>query len=239
MSSMRRTDLELIPIDKNGNRNPEGRGLNDSSMLRRSLSHMEYDNVDYHSGDMFGISMSEDEDYGFVSRRRKKKDLKVKHVSKSFWTGCWGSLSSCWQKLHITLPRKQLKPRILTLADPLTPMPLGVTNEAFDDWLRYTRDKEVNQSKYIKVTVNGEVEITSADIKVGDIIKVHTNERVPADLLFLRTTETAGASFIRTDQLDGETDWKLRVAVTSCQKYANDQCLFEHHSSVYADKPTK
>lgn len=34
--------------------------------------------------------------------------------------------------------------------------------------------------------------------------------QVPADLVLLRTTEKSGASFIRTDQLDGETDWKLR-----------------------------
>ena len=34
--------------------------------------------------------------------------------------------------------------------------------------------------------------------------------QVPCDMVLLRTTEKTGASFIRTDQLDGETDWKLR-----------------------------
>jgi phospholipid-translocating ATPase len=43
---------------------------------------------------------------------------------------------------------------------------------------------------------------------------VHHNERIPADLVLLYTTERSGAVFIRTDQLDGETDWKLRKAVT-------------------------
>jgi len=47
-------------------------------------------------------------------------------------------------------------------------------------------------------------------IKVGDIIKIHHNERVPADLVLLYTSERSGSIFIRTDQLDGETDWKLR-----------------------------
>jgi phospholipid-translocating ATPase len=32
-------------------------------------------------------------------------------------------------------------------------------------------------------------------------------------MVLLRTTERTGASFIRTDQLDGETDWKLRCAL--------------------------
>ena len=64
---------------------------------------------------------------------------------------------------------------------------------------------------------------TSATLNVGDIIKVSQNERFPADCLLLYTTEKNGSVFIRTDQLDGETDWKLRksVAVTQNQAGAN------------------
>jgi len=51
-------------------------------------------------------------------------------------------------------------------------------------------------------------------MRVGDIIKVHQNQRMPADLVLLYTTEKSGAVFIRTDQLDGETDWKLRKAIS-------------------------
>ena len=59
---------------------------------------------------------------------------------------------------------------------------------------------------------NGEEnEIDSERIRVGDIIKVHQNQRIPADMVMLYTTEeSSGTIFIRTDQLDGETDWKLR-----------------------------
>lgn len=48
---------------------------------------------------------------------------------------------------------------------------------------------------------------------MGDIIKVNKDERFPADCLLLQTTEKNGSVFIRTDQLDGETDWKLRKAI--------------------------
>ena len=54
---------------------------------------------------------------------------------------------------------------------------------------------------------------TSATLTVGDIVKVNQNERFPADCLLLYTTERNGSVFIRTDQLDGETDWKLRKAI--------------------------
>uniref|UniRef100_A0A8C6US51 Phospholipid-transporting ATPase n=1 Tax=Neogobius melanostomus TaxID=47308 RepID=A0A8C6US51_9GOBI len=44
-----------------------------------------------------------------------------------------------------------------------------------------------------------------------------------------------GACFIRTDQLDGETDWKLKVAVGCTQRLPAD--LFSIKAFVYAQKP--
>jgi len=66
----------------------------------------------------------------------------------------------------------------------------------------------------------------SRDIKVGDVLKLGKDQRVPADLVILKTISTdidetkpddTGEVFIRTDQLDGETDWKLRLASSVSQ----------------------
>lgn len=65
------------------------------------------------------------------------------------------------------------------------------------------------------------------------------DERVPADLVLLRTSERSGSVFVRTDQLDGETDWKLRLAVPATQKLQSDSHLFDLSASVYAEKPQK
>jgi phospholipid-translocating ATPase len=90
-----------------------------------------------------------------------------------------------------------------------------IFKEWFDDIQRMRKDKELNNKKYLKLRRDGGFrEISAATIKVGDIIKIHQNERVPADLILLSTTEKSGSVFIRTDQLDGETDWKLRKAPT-------------------------
>ncbi len=48
------------------------------------------------------------------------------------------------------------------------------------------------------------------------------DQRVPADMILLRTTEKQGSCFIRTDQLDGETDWKLRLAIPALQQLQSD-----------------
>ena len=98
------------------------------------------------------------------------------------------------------------------------------------------------------------------DLKVGDVLKLTKNQRIPADLVILQSvahehqttadktktdpqgpaaaliesgsgpagssegnqseTEVTGEAFIRTDQLDGETDWKLRLASPLTQKLA-------------------
>lgn len=137
-----------------------------------------------------------------------------------------------------------------------------------------------------------EVSKKSRDLKVGDVLKLGRNQRVPADVVFLKsyTAEAAssaasknkapraepeilddpalessveetlnthddsglatsdgdnsttpdaaavGEAFIRTDQLDGETDWKLRVASPLSQ--ALDVSAFTR-LKVVAGKPDK
>lgn len=53
----------------------------------------------------------------------------------------------------------------------------------------------------------------SSQLKVGDLVIVETNQRVPADLVVIGADDPNGTVFIRTDQLDGETDWKVRRAI--------------------------
>jgi magnesium-transporting ATPase (P-type) len=43
------------------------------------------------------------------------------------------------------------------------------------------------------------VDVRCKDIRVGDIIKVSHNERVPADMVLLHTVEKSGGIFIKTD----------------------------------------
>ncbi|KAJ1726671.1 putative aminophospholipid-translocase, partial [Coemansia biformis] len=111
--------------------------------------------------------------------------------------------------------------------------------ELHDDFGRRRRDKEANSQKYQLLTSDGPRVVPSAKLGVGDLVLIEKNQRVPADVLLLRTTESSGACFVRTDQLDGETDWKLRVAVPFTQKLANAQDLFGVHGAVYADAPHK
>ncbi|XP_037661591.1 probable phospholipid-transporting ATPase IIB isoform X6 [Choloepus didactylus] len=112
-----------------------------------------------------------------------------------------------------------------------------IMREAIDEFRRFRRDKEVNSQLYSKLTVRGKVQVKSSDIQVGDLIIVEKNQRIPSDMIFLRTSEKAGSCFIRTDQLDGETDWKLKVAVSYTQRLPALGDLFSINAYVYAQKP--
>lgn len=116
-----------------------------------------------------------------------------------------------------------------------------ICREAVDDLRRHKRDREVNSQRYRRL-VGPECAsemVPSSKLRVGDIIIVEKDERVPADLVLLRTSDKSGGVFIRTDQLDGETDWKLRLSIPATQKLANDNDLFYINASVYIEKPQK
>lgn len=99
---------------------------------------------------------------------------------------------------------------------------MTLLKEAYDDYRRYKRDKEANSQVYTIIRREGENQIPSCDIKVGDIIEITANQRVPADCLLLSCSDPQGTVFIRTDQLDGETDWKLRKAIRYTHNYAKN-----------------
>lgn len=151
--------------------------------------------------------------------------------------------------------------------------------EAYDDYQRHLRDREANGTCYLTfdraslATTNQTLtrvvspgasmpeppltrSIPSSKIKVGDLILLEKNMRIPADMILLRTSEgpkphspkpgdeanenrtsadpnaerkdsqdDTGTCFVRTDQLDGETDWKLRIALTKTQKMGDRELM--------------
>ena len=121
--------------------------------------------------------------------------------------------------------------------------------EAYDDYKRNLRDREANSARYLVLashsSSNDEATsrlednlpptraVPSSSIRVGDLVLLEKNQRVPADLVLLRTSDSSGTCFIRTDQLDGETDWKLRVAVPATQKLPSDQELLNLDAEIY------
>ncbi|GBE86868.1 Probable phospholipid-transporting ATPase [Sparassis crispa] len=119
--------------------------------------------------------------------------------------------------------------------------------EAYDDYQRNLRDREANSQRYLVLEHSADLHdsgphtrsVPSSSLRVGNLVVLEKNQRVPADLVLLRTSDHSGTCFIRTDQLDGETDWKLRVAVPACQKLVSEMDLLSLDAEIYADAPIK
>lgn len=117
---------------------------------------------------------------------------------------------------------------------------ISLVKEAYDDYQRWKRDAEANSTCYERMNPSGTFEVVpSSSLRVGDIIRLHGEQRVPADCLLLRTHDKNGSIFIRTDQLDGETDWKLRTAVTYTQRLPSDSSLTQMSAHIEAEAPHK
>lgn len=50
-------------------------------------------------------------------------------------------------------------------------------------------------------------------IQVGDFVRIYNNDELPADIIVLSTSDTDGACYVETKNLDGETNLKVRQAL--------------------------
>ena len=131
--------------------------------------------------------------------------------------------------------------------------PLGMVvffsmlKELIDDIKRRLQDKKINSTTVttLKIDKNNTYEVlkikkAAADLKIGDIIELKKDSRVPADLIVLKTFNESNdnQAFIRTDQLDGETDWKLRKAPGITQE-KSDRDLVYLNGYIQYEPPSK
>lgn len=98
---------------------------------------------------------------------------------------------------------------------------VSLVKELVDEFQRWKRDRELNLQKYKVLSADGVTLMASQSLCVGHVIEIEAGERVPADLILLKTSDEIGSTFIKTTQLDGETDWKLRRSIPAMQSSEN------------------
>ena len=129
---------------------------------------------------------------------------------------------------------------------------VSLLKELIDDINRRIQDIKTNSTKVttIQFVKNHKqknyfrelkrIKKSYSKLKVGDIIELNKDEQVPADIIVLKTFNESEDSntFIRTDQLDGETDWKLRKAPGITQNLNENQIL-ELNGFINYEPPSK
>ncbi|CAL4964168.1 unnamed protein product [Urochloa decumbens] len=92
--------------------------------------------------------------------------------------------------------------------------------DAYEDFRRHRSDRQEN-NRLASVLVPG----TAGDfepkrwkhIRVGDVVRVGSNETLPADMVLLATSDPTGVAHVQTVNLDGETNLKTRYAKQETQ----------------------
>ncbi|XP_028916122.1 phospholipid-transporting ATPase FetA-like [Ornithorhynchus anatinus] len=114
----------------------------------------------------------------------------------------------------------QFIPQISSLVWYTTVIPLVLVlsisgvKDAIDDLNRHKSDNHVNH-RPVQVLVNGMLkEDIWMNVQVGDIIKLEKDHFVTADVLLLSSSEPHSLAYIETAELDGETNLKVKQALT-------------------------
>ena len=76
------------------------------------------------------------------------------------------------------------------------------------------------------------------DLRVGDIIRLHRDENVPADIVLLHATGPNGVAFIETMALDGETNLKSKQACPLLAKHCSSVAVMgKSEAEVVSEDP--
>ncbi|XP_076587302.1 phospholipid-transporting ATPase ID-like [Chaetodon auriga] len=138
----------------------------------------------------------------------------------------------------------QVIPQISSLSWFTTVVPLvlvlSVTaaKDATDDINRHRSDNQVNNRK-VQVLIDRKLRSEKwMDVQVGDIIKLENNQFVTADLLLLSSSEPLNLVYIETAELDGETNLKVRQALTVTGDLGDDiEKLADFNGEVRCEPP--
>ncbi|KAM9352340.1 putative phospholipid-transporting ATPase IM [Symphorus nematophorus] len=137
----------------------------------------------------------------------------------------------------------QIIPAISSLSWFTTIVPLVLVlvitavKDATDDYFRHKSDQQVN-NRQSQVLIRGSLQNEKwMNVRVGDIIKLENNQFVAADILLLCSSEPYGLCYIETAELDGETNLKVRQALTVTSDLGDITKLMDFDGEVICEPP--
>lgn len=143
--------------------------------------------------------------------------------------------TSCIQQVPHVSPTN----RYTTVGTLLVVLIVSAIKECVEDIKRVSSDNELNNSKTeIYSEVEGNFILRRwIDIRVGDVIKVKSEEAIPADLIVLSSSEPEGLCYIETANLDGETNLKIKQAKPETCRFIDYRALKDVHGKVLSEQP--
>lgn len=124
-----------------------------------------------------------------------------------------------------------------------TIVPLGIVllvsagKEVIEDNRRRSQDAQLNKSKARALRGTTFQDVRWIDIKVGDILRIESEEPFPADVVLLASSEPEGLCYIETANLDGETNLKIKQAIPETAHLVSSAELARLGGRVRSEQP--
>lgn len=96
---------------------------------------------------------------------------------------------------------------------------VSMIKDLVEDLKRRFEDNIENEQKVQRIDkrTHSFVDDKWENLKVGQVIKVNKNERFPADIMLLKSSDPSGIAYVETVNLDGETNLKHKQAIKDMQ----------------------
>ncbi|EKM53518.1 uncharacterized protein PHACADRAFT_259936 [Phanerochaete carnosa HHB-10118-sp] len=107
-----------------------------------------------------------------------------------------------------------------------------------EDLKRHQSDSELNARKAKILQPDGTFAETKwKTIRVGDVIRMESDDFIPADVLLLSSSEPEGFCYIETSNLDGETNLKIKQASPQTSHLTSPHLVNQLHGTLRSEHP--
>jgi magnesium-transporting ATPase (P-type) len=176
--------------------------------------------------------------YAGTNKQHNSKKFMSNKVTNTKYTWYNFIFKNLNEQFKLTMNKYFLAIAVLQLIDEITPVKPETTwlpliaifcftaiKELFDDRRRAKADKKANETPVHIVRDGSVIDVFSQDIVVGDIVFLKENETIPSDLVILKSSYAEGHCFLQTTNLDGETNFKNRIAHPATHVWADDKVM--------------
>lgn len=117
---------------------------------------------------------------------------------------------------------------------------VSMVKDAYEDYKRAKSDSDENNTptRIFDKQSRSFNETRWNKLFPGDVIKVHQDEAIPADILILHTSDLKGVCYVETKNLDGETNLKMKSAEKELHTiFQGEEHLAQLAGFVKCEKP--